>query len=90
MILVSHGLVRTVGDDIPASTSAAVITGLLRRELGYDGLVITDALRMSAVTSNYKKGQESLAALKAGADMLLLPPDLDAAVRAIRKALDSG
>ena len=90
MILVSHGMVRVVGDDIPASTSKQVISGILRGELGYDGLVITDSLRMAAVTSNYKKGQECVAALKAGADMLLLPPDLDAGVQAIRKALASG
>ncbi len=90
MILVSHGLVRAVGDDIPASTSYPVITGILRNEMGYDGLIITDSLRMTAVTSNYKKGQECVAALKAGADMLLLPPDLSAAVQAIKKALISG
>jgi len=90
MILVSHAYLRTVGDDFPASTSAQVITGILRRELGYDGVIITDSLRMAAVTTNYKKGQESLAALKAGADMLLLPPDLDAAVSAIKKALATG
>ena len=90
MLLVSHAVVRTVGDDMPASTSSVVINGLLRGELGYDGVVITDALRMSAVTSSYKKGQEAVASLKAGADMLLLPPDLDAAVQAIRRALDTG
>lgn len=90
MILVSHGLVRAVGDDIPASTSYPVISGILRGELGYDGLIITDSLRMAAVTSNYKTGQECVAALKAGADMLLLPPNLNAAVRAIQKALVSG
>ena len=90
MILVSHAFVRAVGDDIPASTSYPVISGILRGELGYDGLIITDSLRMAAVTSNYKTGHECVAALKAGADMLLLPPNLDAAVQAIKKALASG
>lgn len=89
MILVSHALVRAVGDDMPASTSHQVIGGLLREELGFDGVVVTDSLRMSAVTSQYKKGQEAVAALKAGADILLLPPDPDAAYQAILRALDS-
>jgi len=90
MILVSNAIVRSVGDDMPASTSNQVINGLLRGELGYDGVVATDSLRMSAVTSSYKKGQEAVAALKAGADILLLPPDLDAALQAVRRALDTG
>ena len=90
MILVSHAIVRSVGDDMPASTSYMVIQGILRGELGYDGVVITDSLRMSAVTSSYKTGQESVAALKAGADLLLLPPDFHAAVKAIQQALAKG
>ncbi len=90
MILVSHAEVRAVGDDMPASTSSRVIKGILRGELGFDGAVVTDSLRMSAITSVYKKGQESVAALKAGADILLLPPDLDAAFRAVKQALRAG
>ena len=90
MILVSHAVIRALGDDMPASTSSRVIKGILRGELGFDGAVVTDSLRMSAVTSTYKKGQESVAALKAGADILLLPPDLDAAYRAVKQALRDG
>ena len=90
MILVSHAVVRAVGDDMPASTSSRVIKGFLRGELGFEGVVVTDSLRMNAITSVYKKGQESVAALKAGADILLLPPDLDAAYRAVRQALNAG
>ena len=90
MILVSHAAVRAVGDDFPASTSSQVIQGILRGELGFEGAVVTDSLRMSAVTSKYKKGQESVAALKAGADILLLPPDLNAAIQAVKQALRTG
>jgi len=90
MILVSHGQFRTVGEDLPASTSNRVINGLLRGELGFQGVVMTDSLRMAAVTSRYKTGQECVAALKAGADLLLLPPDLDKAVNALRAALQTG
>ncbi len=90
MILVSHAAIRSVGDDMPASTSSRVIKGLLRGELGFQGAVCTDSLRASAVTSIYKKGQESVAALKAGADILLLPPDLNAAIQAVKQALRTG
>ena len=90
MILVSHAILRSLGDDVPASTSSRVIKGILRGEMGFQGAVVTDSLRSAAITSTYKKGQESVAALKAGADILLLPPDVDAAYRAIKQALSTG
>ena len=90
MIMVSHVLVRAVGDDMPASTSPRVVNGLLRGELGFEGVVITEALRMSAITGAYKPGQECVAALQAGADLLLLPKDFQAGVRAVRQALSTG
>ncbi|MBR3740130.1 MAG: glycoside hydrolase family 3 protein, partial [Clostridia bacterium] len=73
-----------------ASTSSRAIKGILRGEMGFQGVVVTDSLRMTAITSTYKKGQESVAALKAGADILLLPPDLGAAYRAVKQALNTG
>ena len=90
MIMVSHGMMRLMEEEIPASTSVRVINGLLRGELGYQGVVITDSLRMNVITANYKTGQESVAALKAGADMLLLPPDLSKAIRAVQTAISQG
>ena len=90
MILVSHAMIRALGDDMPASTSSRAIKGILRGEMGFQGVVVTDSLRMTAITSTYKKGQESVAALKAGADILLLPPDLGAAYRAVKQALNTG
>lgn len=90
MILVSHGIVRAVGDDMPASLSRRVIQGLLRDELGYDGVVVTDSLRMSAVTSGFSSAQAAVQALQAGADILLLPASLDGAVQGISRALDAG
>ncbi|MBR3018622.1 MAG: hypothetical protein IKH57_16345 [Clostridia bacterium] len=90
MIMVSHGLMRLMEEEIPASTSGRVINGLLRGELGYQGVVITDSLRMNVIASNYRTGQESVAALKAGADMLLLPPNLSKAIKAIQTAISQG
>ena len=90
MILVSHAILRSLGDDVPASASSRVIKGILRGEMGFQGVVVTDSLRSTAITSTYKKGQESVAALKAGADILLLPSDLEAAYRAVKQALSTG
>ena len=90
MIMVSHGLMRLMEEEIPASTSQQVINGLLRGELGYQGVVVTDSLRMNVIASNYKTGQECVAALNAGADILLLPPDLSKAVHAIQTAVSQG
>ena len=90
MIMVSHGLMRLMEEEIPASTSGRVVNGLLRGELGYQGVIITDSLRMNVIASNYKTGQECVAALKAGVDMLLLPPDLGKAIRVVQTAVSQG
>lgn len=73
----------------PTSLSSAVVCDLLRDELGFKGTVITDGLDMKGVTKYYQNGQESLQALMAGSDILLLPPDVPAALRAICEAADT-
>lgn len=75
-----------------ASISPAIVTGLLRKDLGFPGIVITDALDMAGLTKLYLRdiGQEAVAAFKAGNDILLIPPDLDAADRAMIAAVRSG
>lgn len=75
-----------------ASVSPAIVSGLLRKDLGFPGIVITDALDMAGLTKLYLKdiGQEAVAAFKAGNDILLIPPDLDAADRAMIAAVRSG
>jgi len=75
-----------------ASVSPAIVTGLLRREMGFQGLVVTDALDMAGLTRLYAAniGQEAVDAFKAGNDLLLIPPDLDAAYRAMLAAVRSG
>ena len=90
MILVSHAYLRTQGETIPASLSYQAVTGFLRGMIGYGGVIITDSLRSPAVTKDYKAGKAAVAALQAGADLLLLPADLDAAAQGIFKALESG
>lgn len=90
VIMVSNVTVRAVGDDVPASASSRVIAGLLRTQLGYDGVVITESLRMNAVVSAFKTGRECVEALKAGADLLLLPKDFSSSLQAVRQAVRTG
>ena len=73
----------------PSSLSARVVSDLLREQLHFDGLVITDGLDMKGVTKYYKDGQESLAALLAGSDILLLPPDVPKAISTICQAAEN-
>ena len=74
----------------PGTLSPAVLTGLLREQLGFRGLVVTDALDMGAVVSTYGSGEAAVLALEAGADLLLQPKDADLAVRAVVAAVSSG
>lgn len=78
------------GSGAPASFSRPIVTGLLREEMGFDGVVVTDALLMGAVTRTMSQGEAAVAAIEAGADLLLMPADLDAAVEGIREAVESG
>lgn len=70
----------------PSSLSSHVVGDLLRKKLNFKGMVITDGLDMKGVTKYYTNGSESLAALMAGSDILLLPPDVPVAIDAICSA----
>ena len=73
----------------PSSLSENIVGDVLRKKLGFNGLVITDGLDMKGVTKYYKDGQESLAALMAGSDILLLPPDVPTAINTICSAAEN-
>ena len=87
-VMTGHIAVRALDRDVPASVSRRVTTGLLRREMGFDGLVVTDALDMEGVQARARGGFAAVGALRAGADVLLMPPDprdaRDQVVRAVR------
>lgn len=70
----------------PSSLSSHLVSELLRQRMKFSGLVITDGLDMQGVTKYYQKGQGELAALLAGSDILLLPPDVPKAIKCICKA----
>ncbi|WP_406436202.1 glycoside hydrolase family 3 protein [Streptomyces sp. NBC_00631] len=74
----------------PATLSHPVLTGILRDELGYDGVVVTDSLGMEGVRTKYGDDRVPVLALKAGADQLLNPPTLDIAWNAVLKAVQDG
>src|SRR4030095_1511170 len=76
--------------NLPSSLSKNIVTKLLREELGFNGLIITDALDMRGVTRYYSHGQAELQALLAGNDILLCPVDVPAAVAAIKQAIKDG
>lgn len=91
VIMTAHIVVPgldTSGD--PATMSKTVLTGLLRDKLGYDGVVVTDSLSMAGATMKYGAPQAAVRAVGAGADMLLMPPQLGSAYRAVLTAVQSG
>ena len=76
--------------NLPASLSPGLIDGLLRQELGFIGLVVTDSLAMKAITENFTPGEAAVRALQAGADLLLMPADLAEAFDAVTEAVETG
>ena len=90
-VMVSHmSLPNVVGDDTPCSLSGAVINDLLRNQLGYNGIVITDALDMSAITDSYSSAEAAVKAIEAGADMLLMPENFEEAYQGVLDAVQNG
>lgn len=76
--------------DVPATLSPAILTGLLRGEMGFKGIVVTDALEMGGIAKGYSSGEAASLALEAGADALVMPPDPEAAIKAVLAAVQSG
>jgi len=76
--------------DTPATLSPYILNELLRRELGFEGLIVTDAMNMGGVTVRYAPGDAAVRAFLAGADALLMPPVPDAAFEALQGAVQSG
>jgi beta-N-acetylhexosaminidase len=93
-VMVAHVTVPALEPDPNrvATTSPAIATGLLKQQLGFKGLVVTDALDMGGLTRLYQDdiGRAAVEAFKAGNDMLLIPADLDASYQAMLKAVKSG
>ncbi|MFI5280863.1 MAG: glycoside hydrolase family 3 protein [Gemmatimonadales bacterium] len=78
------------GGDVPATLSASVLDTILRRDFGFHGLVVTDALNMGAIVSRFGPAQAAVRALEAGADVLLMPLDPRQAIEAVIAAVQRG
>lgn len=90
-LMVSHvSMPEITGDNTPASLSSVFITDILRNELGYDGIIITDYMNQAAITKYYKHADAAVMAIQAGADMILAPADFKKAYAGVLAAVESG
>ncbi|MDO9378055.1 MAG: glycoside hydrolase family 3 N-terminal domain-containing protein [Nocardioidaceae bacterium] len=90
MVMIGHIDVPQLDDGTPASLSRPVITGELRERLGFEGVIVTDALEMGAIVEKYGAAEAVVKTLQAGTDVALMPADTDAAIAAIDEALRDG
>jgi beta-N-acetylhexosaminidase len=74
---------------LPATLSQKILTGILREDIGFSGLIVTDAMRMAGVTARYASPDAAVRAVRAGADVILLPPDLPGVIAALRHAVEA-
>ncbi|MFE5967892.1 glycoside hydrolase family 3 protein [Streptomyces sp. NPDC056463] len=90
-IMTAHIVVPALDpSEDPATLSHPILTGILREQLGYDGVVVTDSLGMEGVRTKYGDDRVPVLALKAGVDQLLNPPKLDVAWNAVLRAVEEG
>lgn len=91
VIMVSHiSCPNVTGDNTPATLSSILVTDVLRNQMGFDGMVITDALNMGAITEQYSSADAAVKALQAGVDMLLMPQDFEGAYQGVLQAVGDG
>ena len=89
-ILISHLVLTTIEPERPSTLSQSVVTGLLRDELGYEGVVITDSFQMGSITENYSQSEAAVLAVQAGCDMVLMPVEYSACYQGVLEAVQNG
>ena len=89
-VMTAHLLLPQLDPQQPATLSSVVLTDLLRGALGFNGLVVTDALVMEAITARHGPADAAVLAFEAGADLILMPADADAAISGISQAIAQG
>lgn len=90
-MMVGHISVPNItGNNIPSSLSDYMISQVLRTDMGYKGIVITDAMNQKAITDTYSSSEAAIAAINAGADMILMPADFKAAYQGVLEAVQNG
>ncbi len=91
MVMVSHMAAPALtGDNEPSIFSRTLVTGILREQMGFQGVIITDALDMGAISQYYAADEASIMAVLAGCDMLLMPEDYEKAYTGVLEAVRSG
>jgi beta-N-acetylhexosaminidase len=90
-IMTAHLAVPNVtGDNLPSTLNPKILNDILRTDLKYNGIISTDSMEMGAITKAYPNGTSAVMAIKAGVDVVLFPPDVDAAINAIETAVKNG
>lgn len=91
MVMVAHIAVPNItGDNTPCTLSHKMVTEILRNDLKYDGLIITDAMNMGAITEHYTSKDATVKAIQAGVDIVLMPQDFVASVEGVLEAVKNG
>ena len=90
-IMIGHiSVPAVIGDDTPSSLSYTMITDVLRNQMGYDGIVITDAMNMGAIVQTYSSGEAAVKTIQAGTDIVLMPADFNSAYQGVLQAVENG
>ncbi len=90
LVMVGHQITTASGDGLPGDLSPVVVSQWLKKDLGFKGLVVTDAHQMGAIIDNYTSAEAAVLAVKAGVDIILMPEDLKAAADGIAAAVANG
>ena len=81
---------NVTGEDIPSTMSSVILQDKLRRELGYQNIIVTDAIDMGAITQQYTNAEATVGCILAGADIVLCPKDFVEAFEAVIDAIEKG
>lgn len=90
LVMVGHQITTASGDGLPGDLSPVVVSQWLKKDLGFNGLVVTDAHQMGAIIDNYTSAEAAVLAVKAGVDIIMMPDDLKAAADGIAAAVANG
>ncbi|MGB3789478.1 MAG: glycoside hydrolase family 3 N-terminal domain-containing protein [Phormidesmis sp.] len=88
-VMTAHLQLPKVDPDHPATLSKVTLTGLLRQDMGFGGLIVTDALVMGGIAQQYGENEAAVLAVEAGADVVLMPGDVEGAIASICEAVNS-
>ena len=89
-IMTAHLRLPHIDPERPTTLSKLTLTGLLRQDMGFGGLIVTDAMVMGAITQQYGANEAAVMAVEAGADVLMMPGDVEGAIAAVSEAVEAG